>query len=119
MDDTVIQIRTHELFLESVHADDDMGYPNDISFIPADQEWSEESAWRKLTEQLPVALVREHDELVIVARPQNLLDRVLGTVRGTVERRVDGRRVDGPTTTRLDRRAVRKMRAAASPVLSR
>lgn len=71
-------------FLAAGTADDALGYPNGAQFIPADQEWADDAAWRALHhERRPVVIVAEDHELVLSPRRRNPLLRPLDGLLGS------------------------------------
>jgi hypothetical protein len=104
--------KTHELFVASL-GDDDLSYPDEVEFVSADQEWSDDVVWRNLTEGRRTVLVGEEGELLLTPRPQSPLDRLRGRVGVHVSQRVNGRPGSFVTRSRLGRHPVREMRELA------
>ena len=42
--------KTWDLFMAASLSDDDLGYPDEVEFVPGDEEWADEVVWRNLTE---------------------------------------------------------------------
>ncbi len=75
-----ISEKTDELFMAATLSDDDLGYPNGVEFVPADEEWADEVVWRNLTDGIPTVLVGEESELVLTPLRRGPLDRLRGRV---------------------------------------
>ncbi len=39
---SAIDKRTDELFMAATLSDDSLGYPDDVAFVPGDQDWADE-----------------------------------------------------------------------------
>jgi hypothetical protein len=104
--------RTRELFHASL-GDDDLGYPSEVEFVPADEDWSDDVVRRNLAEGRSIVLVGEVGELLIVPYPRSPIDRMRGSVRVRVSQRVNGRPGQFGTASRLGRHPVRQMRELA------
>ncbi len=39
---STISEKADELFMAATLSDDDLGYPNGVEFVPADEEWADE-----------------------------------------------------------------------------
>jgi hypothetical protein len=90
--------KTWDLFMAASLSDDDLGYPDEVEFIPGDEEWADEVLWRNLTEGHPTVLVSEDAELLLLPRPRSLIDRLRGHVVVNVAHRAP---TDTPRPTRL------------------
>ncbi len=110
---SIVSDKTNELFMVASHSDDDLGYPNDVAFVPGDQEWADEVVWRNLVEGRPTVLVGEEVELLLVPTRRSPIDRLRGRVAVNVGQRVDGHAAPYVTASHLGRRPVREMRARA------
>jgi hypothetical protein len=110
---SAITERLDRLFKEAVYSDDDLGYPNDVEFVPADEEWTERVLWRKLTEGIPTVLVTEETELLLTPLRRGPIDRMRGQVPVRVSQRVHGRAIPYATRSRLGRHPLREMRQLA------
>jgi hypothetical protein len=106
--------KTDELFMAATLSDDDLGYPNEVEFVPGDEEWSDGVVWRNLTEGRPIVLVGEEGELLLIPRPRSPIDLLLGRVPVRVTQRVNGRPGPFVTASRLGRHPVRQMRELAA-----
>ncbi len=102
-----------DLFMAASMSDDDLGYPDEVRFIPGDQEWADDVLWRSLTEGRPTVLVSEDAELLLVPRRRTLIDRLRGHVAVNVTHRTHGHAAPFATTSRLGRHPVRQMRELA------
>jgi hypothetical protein len=100
--------RTRKLFRASL-GDDDLGYPSEVEFVPADEEWSDDVVRRNLAEGRAIVLVGDAGELLIIPYRRNPLDRMRGSVRVRVTQRVDGRPGQFVTPSRLGRHPVRQV----------
>ena len=110
---STISEKTDELFMAASHSDDDLGYPNGVEFVPADEEWSDEVVWRNLTEGQTTVLVGEEIELLLTPLRRGLLDRFRGRVPVKVSHRVHGHATPYATSSCLGRHPVRQMRQLA------
>jgi hypothetical protein len=108
-----ISEKTDELFMAATLSDDDLGYPNGVEFVPADEEWADEVVWRNLTDGIPTVLVGEESELVLTPLRRGPLDRLRGRVPVNVSHRVHGHATPYATPSRLGRHPVRQMRQLA------
>ncbi len=108
-----ISEKTDELFMAATLGDDDLGYPNGVEFVPADEEWADEVVWRNLTDGIPTVLVGEESELVLTPLRRGPLDRLRGHVPVNVSHRVHGHATPYATPSRLGRHPVRQMRQLA------
>lgn len=104
---------TDELFWKASLSDEDLGYPDDVSFLPADEEWTEEELWRSLREGMATVLVMEDFELLFMPLRRNVLDRLSGRVPVRVAQRADGHATPYATRSRLGRHPLREMRRLA------
>jgi hypothetical protein len=105
--------KTWDLFMAASLSDDDLGYPDEVEFIPGDQEWADEVLWRNLTEGHPTVLVSEDAELLLLPRPRSLVDRLRGHVVVNVAHRTPGHASPYAIAGRLGRHPVRQMRELA------
>jgi hypothetical protein len=111
MTDTVDN--THKLFIAATVGDDDLGYPDDVAFVPGDQEWADEVVWRNLTTGRATVLVGDEIELLLTPLPRNLIDRLRGCVSVNITHRSHGHAAPYATASRLGRHPVRQMRELA------
>ncbi len=58
---SAINEKTSKLFKAAWESDDDLGYPNGVEFVPADEEWADEVVWRNLSEGRANACGRRGD----------------------------------------------------------
>ncbi len=70
-----ISEKTDELFMAATLSDDDLGYPNGVEFVPADEDWADEVLWRNLIEGQATVLVGEEIELLLTPLRRGPLDR--------------------------------------------
>jgi hypothetical protein len=110
---SAISERTDELFMAATLSDDDLGYPNGVEFVPADEEWADEVLWRNLIEGQATVLVGEEIELLLTPLRRGPLDRLRGRVPVNVAHRVHGHATPYATPSRLGRHPVREMRRLA------
>ncbi len=110
---STIAERTNRLFMAASHSDETLGYPDDVEFVPADEEWADEVVWRNLIEGQPTVLVGESDELLLTPLHRSLIDRLRGRVAVNVAHRVQGHATLYATASRLGRHPVREMRELA------
>jgi hypothetical protein len=110
---STISEKTNELFMASSLSDDDLGYPNEVSFVPGDEEWADDVVWRNLIEGHPAVLVDEGTELLLIPLPRRPIDRLRGCVRVRVTHRPHGHIAAYATSSTLGRHPVREMRALA------
>jgi len=102
--------KTWDLFMAA--RGDDLGYPDDVAFVP-DEDWADEVLWRNLTEGRATVLVGKEDELLLVPLRRDLIDRLRGRVAVNVAHRVHGHATPYATPSRLGRHPVRQMRELA------
>jgi len=102
--------KTWELFMAA--KDDDLGYPDDVAFVP-DEEWADEVVWRNLTEGRATVLVSDEFELLLTPLPRRLIDRLRGRVGVNVTHRAHGHAAPYATSSRLGHHPVRQMRRLA------
>jgi hypothetical protein len=105
--------KTDELFMAASRSDNDLGYPADVEFVPADEEWADEVVWHNLTEGQATVLVGEEIELLLTPLRRGPLDRLRGRVPVNVSHRVHGHATPYATPSRLGRHPVRQMRQLA------
>jgi hypothetical protein len=110
---STISEKTDELFIAATLSDDDLGYPNGVEFVPADEEWADEVLWRNLIEGQTTVLVGEEIELLLTPLRRGPLDRLRGRVPVNVAHRVHGHATPYATPSRLGRHPVREMRRLA------
>jgi hypothetical protein len=82
--------KTWDLFMAASLSDDDLGYPDEVEFVPGDQEWADDVLWRNLTEGRPTVLVSEDAEMLLVPHRRTLIDRLRGHVAVNVAHRAHG-----------------------------
>jgi hypothetical protein len=92
---SAIDRKTDELFMAATLSDDSLGYPDDVAFVPGDQDWADEVVWRNL------------------AFPRSIVDRLRGCVRVRVTHRPHGHIAAYATSSTLGRHPVREMRNLA------
>lgn len=109
-----ISEKTNELFMASSLSEESLGYPDDVEFVPADQEWADDVVWRNLIEGHPTVLVDEETELLLIPLPRRPIDRLRGCVRVRVTHRPHGHIAAYATSSTLGRHPVREMRALAA-----
>jgi len=111
---TDVQDKTHELFTRAALADDDLGYPDQVSFLPGDQEWADEAAWELLhDEHKAVVVVTAEHEILMIPRRHNPVLHWLDGVRGSTP--VRGRDPRRPSPARAHARAgARGLRTSAA-----
>jgi hypothetical protein len=105
--------KTWDLFMAASVSDDDLGYPDEVEFVPGDQDWADEVLWRNLTEGRPTVLVSEEAELLLLPLRRSLIDRLRGHVPVNVAHRAHGHATPYATASRLGRHPVRQMRELA------
>ena len=105
--------KTWNLFMAASLSDDDLGYPDEVEFVPGDQEWADDVLWRNLTEGRPTVLVSEDAELLLFPLRRSLVDRLRGHVAVNVAHRTHGHVAPYATASRLGRHPVRQMRELA------
>lgn len=110
---SVISEKTDKLFLDATLSDQTLGYPDDVAFLPGDEDWTEEALWRNLTEGIPTVLVGEDVELLLAPLHRTPLDRLRGQVPVSVAQRVHGHATPYATRSRLGRHPMREMRQLA------
>ena len=110
---STISDKTNELFMTASLSDDDLGYPNEVEFVPGDQEWTDDVVWRNLAEGRPTVIVGEETELLLVPTHRNLIDKLRGRVAVNVGQRIHGHVTPYVTTSHLGRHPVREMRERA------
>jgi hypothetical protein len=103
--------KTWDLFMAASLGDDDLGYPDEVEFVPGDQEWADDVVWRNLTEGRMTVLVSDQTELLLIPLPRSLIDRLRGRVN--VTQRIHGHPAPYATASRLGRQPVRQMRELA------
>lgn len=113
---STITEKTARLFGEATVAESDLGYPDDVEFLPCDQDWTDEALWRNLLEGQPTVVVGEMLELLLLPAKQTVGDRLKRRVRVRIGHRVHG--LVGPYMihTVLGRHPMRDIRAQPVPV---
>lgn len=79
--------KTRELFRDAVYSDDDLGYPADVEFVPADMPWAEGALASNLGEGMATVLVGEDVELLLVPLRRSTINRIRGRVPVSVSQR--------------------------------
>jgi hypothetical protein len=110
---STIDKKTDKLFMAATLSEESLGYPDDVEFVPADQEWADDVVWRNLIEGHPTVLVDEETELLLIPLPRRPIDRLRGCVRVRVTHRPHGHIAAYATSSTLGRHPVREMRALA------
>ncbi|HEX5307626.1 MAG TPA: hypothetical protein VFW38_00940 [Solirubrobacteraceae bacterium] len=109
-----INKKTDELFLAATLSDEALGYPDEVEFVPGDQEWADAVVWRNLAEERrPTVIVDDETELLLIPLPRRLVDRLRGCVRVRVTHRPHGHVTSYATSSTLGRHPVREMRELA------
>ena len=111
---STIDKKTDKLFMAATLSEESLGYPDDVEFVPADQEWADDVVWRNLVEGHPTVLVDEETELLLIPLPRRPIDRLRGCVRVRVTHRPHGHITAYATSSTLGRHPVREMRALAA-----
>lgn len=102
--------KTWDVFRTASFSDDDLGYPNDVEFVPGDQEWTDDVVWSNLAQGLATVVVDEESELMLLPRRRTLFDKLRGRVAVKVGLRVNGHAPDFMAASRLGRHPLREMR---------
>ncbi len=111
---STIDKKTDELFMAATLGDESLGYPDDVEFVPGDQEWADDVVWRNLAQEgRPTVIVDEETELLLIPLPRRLIDRLRGSVRVRVTHRPHGQVTAYATASTLGRHPVREMRELA------
>jgi hypothetical protein len=116
---TFVQEKTHDLFTRAALADDDLGYPDAVVFLPGDQEWADDTTWKTLHDERKAVVVvtAEHEILLIPRRRNPLLRRLDGLRRSTpvlVQLRAHGcEREPYAIATHVGRKPLGRMRELA------
>lgn len=110
---STIKQKADALFIAATLADEDLGYPDDVAFLCADDEWSEEVLWRNLCQGIATVLVMEQLELLFTPLRCSPLDRLWRRVPVSVAQRADGHRTPYATRSRLGRHPLREIRKLA------
>lgn len=105
--------KTQELFRNAVYNDDDLGYPADVEFLPADTPWAESALASNLREGMATVLVGEDVELLLIPLRRSPIDRLRGRVPVSVSQRAHGQPTPYATRSRLGRRPLAEMRRLA------
>jgi hypothetical protein len=110
---SAVDDKTWELFMAASLSDDDLGYPDEVEFVPGDREWADEVVWSNLTEGRATVLVSDEIELLLFPLRRSLIDRLRGRVAVNVAHRTHGHTAPYATASRLGRHPVRQMRELA------
>ncbi|HYM54146.1 MAG TPA: hypothetical protein VES97_02205 [Solirubrobacteraceae bacterium] len=111
---SMIDKKTDELFMAATLGEASLGYPDDVEFVPGDQEWADDVVWRNLAEEhRPTVIVDDETELLLIPLPRRLIDRLRGSVRVHVTHRPHGQVAHYATASTLGRHPVREMREMA------
>lgn len=110
---STISEKTDRLFMAANRSDETLGYPDDVAFVPGDEEWAEDVLWRNLTEGMPTVLVGKEIELLLTPLPRGPLDKLRGRVRVNVAHRVHGHATPYVTASSFGRHPLRQMRSLA------
>lgn len=110
---STITEKTDKLFMEASLSDDALGYPDDVAFIPGDEEWADDVLWRNLVEGQATVLVGEDSELLLVPMRRGLIDRLRGRVPVSIAPRAHGHATSYAAPSRLGRHPVQQMRQLA------
>ena len=102
--------KTWDVFKTASFSDDDLGYPDNVEFVPGDQEWADDVVWSNLAQGLATVVVNEGSELMLLPQRRGLLDKLRGRVAVTVGQRVNGHAPAYMTSSRLGRHPLREMR---------
>lgn len=82
---SAVSERALDLFFIAGLSDDDFGYPDDVTFVPGDQHWSDEVVWTCLVRQKATVLVGECSELLLIPRQRRVIDHLRKRVTVRVE----------------------------------
>jgi hypothetical protein len=110
---SAITEKTDRLFIDAKHSKEDLGYPDDVAFLAADEEWAEEALRHRLSEGVATVVVFENSELLLVPLRRSPLDHLRGRVPVRVAPRANGRPAQYATRSRLGRRPLAEMRDLA------
>ncbi len=116
---TAIENKTSRLFKVAWESDDDLGYPNHVSFVAGDQEWAESTIATQLTEGTATVVVGADSELLLIPERPGPVDRLLRRVPVTVSVRIDGRPTPYAARTRLGRHPLAEMSGLAGQAKAR
>jgi hypothetical protein len=100
-------------------ANEDLGYPDEVSFLPGDQAWADEAAWELLhAERKAVVVVTAEHEILMIPRRHNSVLHWIDGVRGStpvlVQWRAHGRdREPYAIATHVGRHPLGRMRELA------
>lgn len=113
MSESDILKRMKDVAWQVVLADDALGYPKKVDFVPADSPTVDQDVWDLLVnERRAVAVVDIDDEMIIVPRHRTLLDRIREVVPVTIEIRTKASTAGKSFNTELGRKPVSSMRTA-------
>jgi hypothetical protein len=107
---STITEKTNRLFAAATHSDETLGYPDDVEFVPADEEWADDVLWRNLIEGQATVLVSEETELLLIPLRRGPIDRLRGRVPVNVAQRAHGHATPYATASRLGRHPLQQMR---------
>jgi hypothetical protein len=110
---STISEKTDKLFMDATLSEQALGYPDDVAFLPGDEDWAEDALWRNLTDGIPTVLVGEETELLLTPLHRTPLDRLRGQVPVSVAQRVHRHATAYATRSRLGRHPMREMRQLA------
>jgi hypothetical protein len=107
---STITEKIDRLFMAASLSDETLGYPDDVEFVPADEEWADEVLWRNLIEGQATVIVGEEIELLLMPLRRGPIDRLRGRVPVNVAHRVHGHATPYATASRLGRHPLQQMR---------
>jgi hypothetical protein len=111
---SAIDNKINKLFMAATLSDDSLGYPDDVAFVPGDQDWADEVVWRNLADEgRATVVVDDETELMLIPFPRSIIDRLRGCVRVRVTHRPHGHIAAYATSSTLGRHPVREMRNLA------
>ena len=112
---STIDKKTDKLFMAATLSEESLGYPDDVEFVPGDQEWADDVVWRNLADEgRATVIVDEETELLLIPLPRRPIDRLRGCVRVRVTHCPHGHIAAYATSSTLGRHPVREMRALAA-----
>lgn len=121
-DTTPTKDKTHDLFVRAALSDEDLGYPDDVSFIPSDEEWSDRALTRTIVdERRPAVVVFDSLEVLIEPCPRHglrgLVDRMRGKTGVQIGFREHGIHAPSPVAvrTRVGRHPLDDIRRRPDP----
>jgi len=107
---STITEKTDRLFMAASRSDETLGYPDDVAFLAADEEWADDVLWRNLIEGQATVLVSEETELLLIPLRRGPIDRLRRRVPVNVAQRAHGHATPYATASRLGRHPLRQMR---------